>query len=138
MDATIQLLADDLAIRNLIARVAHLSDHSEDLNVYLACFTEDAAWNFPIGGAHGHAEILAGAQGRRASGLTGPGANSRHILSTIDVQVDGSDTATSDAYFVFLVDTDTAPRIMNNGHYHDTWVRTPTGWRIKVRDIVLG
>ena len=51
---------------------------------------------------------------------------------------DGSDTATSDAYFIFLIETDVAPRMMNNGHYHDTWVRTPTGWRVKVRDIVLG
>jgi 3-phenylpropionate/cinnamic acid dioxygenase small subunit len=138
MEATIQNIADELAIRNLVARIAHLSDQSEDLDVYLACFTEDADWNFPIGAAHGHAEILAGALGRRSSGLTGPGSHSRHIISTIDVRVDGSDVATSDAYFVFLVETDVAPRMMNNGHYHDTWVRTPTGWRVKVRDIVLG
>lgn len=138
MDATIQQLADDLAIRNRIARIAHLSDHSEDLDEYLECFTEDAAWNFPIGARKGHADILAGALERRASGTTGPGSNARHILSTMDVRVDGTDSATSDAYFVFLVETNVAPRIFNCGHYHDTWVRTPTGWRVKVRDIVLG
>ena len=138
MDATTQRIADDLAIRNLIARIAHLADHGEDLDVYLECFTEDAEWNFPIGARKGHADILAGAQERRAAGTTGPGANSRHILTTIDVRADGGDTATSDSYFVFLVETNVAPKIFNCGHYHDTWVRTPSGWKLKVRDIVLG
>jgi 3-phenylpropionate/cinnamic acid dioxygenase small subunit len=133
-----QRLADDLAIRNRIAEIAHLADHGEDLDVYLDCFTEDAAWNFPIGARKGHADILAGAKERRAAGTTGPGSNSRHILTTIQVQADGSDTATADSYFVFLVETNVAPRTFNCGHYHDTWVRTPTGWKLQVRDIVLG
>ena len=138
MDATTQRIADDLAIRNTIARIAHLSDHGDDLAVYLECFTEDAEWNFPIGARKGHADILAGAIDRRASGTTGPGSNARHILSTIDVRADGGDTATSDSYFVFLVETNVAPRIFNCGHYADTWVRTSKGWKLRVRDIVLG
>ena len=138
MDTDLQRIADDLAIRNLIARIAHLADHGEDLDVYLTCFTEDAEWNFPIGARKGHADILAGAKDRRATGTTGPGSNSRHILTTIDVRVDDSDVATSDSYFVFLVETNVAPKIFNNGHYHDTWVRTADGWKLKVRDIVLG
>ncbi len=138
MQATLRRITDVLDIRNTIARIAHLADHGEDLDVYLACFTEDAEWNFPIGARKGHADILAGAQERRASGTTGPGSNSRHILTTIDVRADGGDVATSDAYFIFLVETDQAPRIFNCGHYADTWVRTDDGWKLKVRNITLG
>jgi len=138
MDATTQHLADDLAIRNRIAQIAHLADHGTDLDVYLDCFTEDAEWNFPIGARKGHADILAGAKDRRATGTTGPGSNTRHILTTIEVRVDGSDVATSDSYFIFLVETNVAPKIFNCGHYQDTWVRTPSGWKLRVRDIVLG
>ena len=138
MDATTQRIADDLAIRNMIARIAHIADHGDDLVAYLACFTEDAEWNFPIGARKGHDDILAGAVDRRASGTTGPGSNSRHILTTIDVRADGTDTVASDSYFVFLVETNVAPRIFNCGHYSDTWVRTPNGWKLRVRNIVLG
>ena len=81
---------------------------------------------------------LVGAQDRRATGTTGPGSNSHHILTTIDVRVDGGDTATSDSYFIFLVETNVSPKIFNCGHYQDTWVRTPSGWKLRVRDIVLG
>jgi 3-phenylpropionate/cinnamic acid dioxygenase small subunit len=133
-----QHITDELAIRNLIARIAHLADHGEGLDEYLACFAPDAAWNFPVGSRVGHESILAGAQERRASGTTGPGSNSRHLISTIEVAVDGSDEATSDAYFVFLVETNETPRIFNCGHYHDTWRRTADGWKLAVRDIVLG
>lgn len=138
MDTALQRLVDDLAIRNAIARIAHLADHGEDLDIYLQCFTEEAEWNFPIGARKGRADILAGAKDRRASGTTGPGSHSRHILSTIDVQADGSDVATADSYFVFLTETNVAPKVFNCGHYHDTWVRTAAGWKLKVRDIVLG
>lgn len=138
MDTNLQRLMDEAEIRNAIARIAHLADHGDDLDVYLACFTEDAAWNFPIGARKGHADILAGAVERRASATTGPGSNSRHILTTIDVRADGSDVATSDSYFIFLVETDMAPRIFNCGHYQDTWVRSGDAWKLSERTIVLG
>lgn len=131
-------IAAELAVRNAIARIAHLADHGADLEEYIACFTSDARWNMPIGARSGHADILAGAQERRATGTVGPGSNSRHLITTIEVSVDDSDGATSDAYFVFLVDTNETPRIFNCGHYHDTWRRTPDGWKLAVRDIVLG
>lgn len=133
-----QRTADELAIRNLIARLAHLADHGEDLEEYAACFTEDAQWNLPVGSRTGRASILTGAQERRALGTVGPGSSSRHLITTIEVRVDGSDDATSDAYFVFLVGTNETPTIFNCGYYQDTWRRTPDGWRLAARDITLG
>jgi 3-phenylpropionate/cinnamic acid dioxygenase small subunit len=129
---------DELEIRNLIARIAHQSDHGEDLADYMACFTEDAEWNFPVGARVGQAAIRAGAEERRGTGMTGPGSHTRHLLTTIEVRADGSDTATSQAYFVYLVDTHETPRIFNCGHYRDTWRRTPDGWKLAIRNIELG
>jgi 3-phenylpropionate/cinnamic acid dioxygenase small subunit len=138
VQATLRRITDDLEIRNLIARIAHLADWGTDLDAYLACFTEDAEWNFPIGARKGHADILAGAKDRRASGTTGPGSNSRHVLTNVEVEADGGDVATSNSYFVFLVETNEQPKIFNCGHYADTWVRTDDGWKLKVRNITLG
>jgi 3-phenylpropionate/cinnamic acid dioxygenase small subunit len=137
MEPATRQIADDVAIRNTIARIAHLADHGGDLDDYLAYFTDDAVWNFPGGARSGQADILAGAIERRANGSAGPGSNSRHLVSTIDIQVE-VDTATSNAYFMYIAETDVAPQIGSIGHYRDTWARTVTGWRIKERVVVMG
>ncbi len=130
-------LADELAVRNLIARVAHAADHGT-LDEYVELFTEDADWLFPNGPRHGRADIRAGAEGRRSDGLTGPGANSRHIITTLAVEVGPDGTATADSYWLFYRQTTTTPTIFNMGHYHDT-VRLDGGrWRLARREITLG
>ena len=136
MEPATQRIVDDIAIRNDLARIAHLADHGDDLDDYLSCFTTDAAWNFPGGGRHGHADIRAGSEERRADGSAGPGSNSRHFVSTIDIRLTG-DTATSDSYFMYVSQTDVAPRIANTGHYRDAWTRTDSGWRIKERVVTM-
>ena len=41
-------LSDELAVRNVLNRVALLADRdSDDLEAYLACWTEDAIWKLP-------------------------------------------------------------------------------------------
>ena len=65
-------------------------------------------------------DILAGATERRTQGLTGPGSASRHVITTLAVQVHDDTTATADSYWMFWRDTDTAPAVFNMGHYHDT------------------
>jgi uncharacterized protein (TIGR02246 family) len=46
-EPAIERLADEMEIRNLVAQLAHLADMAEDLEEYLACFTDDAVWSFP-------------------------------------------------------------------------------------------
>jgi uncharacterized protein (TIGR02246 family) len=133
-------LADELAIRNLIARLAHMADMAsiDDLDRYIACFTEDASWEMPGNERRGHEAIRAGARERRLSRAQGPGSNSRHVITTIAVDVDGTDTATSDAYFLAYANTTTSPTVNVMGHYHDTWSRTDEGWKLARRQITFG
>jgi len=134
---TAQRLADELEIRNLVARLAQLADMG-DLNEYVSLFTEDASWEMPGAPRRGHADIMAGAQDRRSSGTTGPGSNTRHVISTLSVQGDGSDEATSDSYWLFYGNTTTAPAVQLMGHYHDTMRRTADGWKLARRQIAFG
>jgi 3-phenylpropionate/cinnamic acid dioxygenase small subunit len=131
-------VSDELAVRNLIARIAQGADTWE-LDDYILLFSEDAAWEFPLGPRHGRADILAGAAERRASGLTGPGAYSRHVITTLAVDVHDDGTATADSYWIFYRDTNTAPTIFNMGQYHDTLRLEADGqWRLARREITLG
>jgi 3-phenylpropionate/cinnamic acid dioxygenase small subunit len=133
-------MADELAIRNLIARLAQFADMApiDGLDDYIACFTDDASWEMGDIVNRGKEALLEAARERRRGGQQGPGTNSRHVITTIAVSVDGSDTATSDAYFLAFGDTTTAPNVKLMGHYHDTFRRTPDGWKLARRQITVG
>jgi 3-phenylpropionate/cinnamic acid dioxygenase small subunit len=127
----------ELAIRNVIARIAILADQG-DLDEYADQFTQDAVWDFPNAPRHGRVDIRAGAEARRAEGTTGPGTSTRHLITTVAVRVDHADRATADSYFVFLQNTTTSPTIFNMGAYHDSFVRDGLVWRLARREITLG
>ena len=135
----------DAEIRTVLARIAQLADGG-DLDEYLTLFTDDAVWAMPDNPAvgmtanekRGHAEIRAGAEERRASGLQGPGTESRHVLTTIAVTVESDTRATARSYFMFVVSTTTAPTIRTMGQYDDVLVRGDGGWQLQHRKITVG
>jgi 3-phenylpropionate/cinnamic acid dioxygenase small subunit len=135
----------DAEIRTVLARIAQLAD-TGDLDEYLTLFTEDAVWAMPDNPAvgmtandkRGHAEILAGAQERRASGLQGPGSDSRHVLTTIAIDVESERRATARSYFMFFGTTSTTPTLRTMGQYDDVLVRAKTGWQLAHRVITVG
>lgn len=140
-------LADELEIRNLIARLAHLADGGDLERDYLPLFTADADWRFPgsadpaAGAATvaGHDALLADRLQRRGSGFQGPGSHTRHVNTTLAVRVDGSDTAEAESYWIFVGATDTdSPQLRGIGHYHDQFRRTPDGWKLARRTITPG
>jgi 3-phenylpropionate/cinnamic acid dioxygenase small subunit len=133
-----QQLIDEAAIRNLIARMAHLADAGDLETEYLELFTDDATWERPgFPAVKGHAEILAAAQERRRTKMQGPGTNTRHINTTLAVQVDGSDEASAQSYWLFMGKTDTsAPVVTGCGRYVDTFRRTGGGWKMSSRQIL--
>ena len=130
-------VADELAIRNLIVRVAQYADGLGSIDEYVALFTEDAEWAMPGNPKRGHDEIRAGAEGRRASGEVGPGSGTRHVVSGIAVELAG-DEAVADSYWAFYVDTASAPTMTLMGAYRDVLRRTPDGWRLARREITFG
>ncbi|WP_419927187.1 nuclear transport factor 2 family protein [Candidatus Poriferisocius sp.] len=129
-------MSDEAAIRNVVARLAMLSDEG-DLEEYVDLFTDDARWDMPGGALQGRDNLLKGAIERRETGTVGPGSNTRHVIATQTVQVDG-DEAVSDAYFQFWVNTATEPSMTLFGTYRDQLVRTGDGWKLAHRTIAFG
>jgi uncharacterized protein (TIGR02246 family) len=127
---------DELAVRNLVARVAQYAD-DPDVDAYVALFTPDAVWDMPGAPRRGHAEIRAGSLERRKAGQTGPGSNTRHVVSTVAVRVDG-DSAFADSVWQFYVDTASAPRLQLMGTYRDECRRVGDEWKLAHREITLG
>jgi hypothetical protein len=44
----------------------------------------------------------------------------------------------ADSYWLFVVDTNSEPRIQSTGRYHDVFRRTADGWKLASRSIELG
>jgi uncharacterized protein (TIGR02246 family) len=127
---------DELAVRNLIARVAQYAD-GPDVDAYVALFTPDAVWDMPGAPRRGHAEIRAGSEERRAAGQIGPGSNTRHVVSTVAVRVyEGH--AVADSVWQFYADTASSPRLALMGTYHDELVRVGGEWKLARRQITIG
>ncbi len=132
----VQAVADELEIRNLLARLAQLADDADELDEYISLFSEDAVWEGGAFGAKkGHEEILAGAKERRSTGTSGPGTHSRHTLNTTDIRLHGDD-ATGRSVFLYYTQTQEQPTLAIVGIYEDVFRRTPDGWKLAHRKIV--
>ena len=131
-------------IRKLVADLAIRAD-TGTIDEYLALFTEDAVWVMPanpdtgVPAAYrkGRDDIRVGVEERRSMGVQGPGTAARHHITTLSVDVDG-DRATGHVYYQFLNRRDGAVVIQTLGEYHDTYLRTPDGWQLAHRLILLG
>ena len=130
--------ADEWAVRNVIVRLAQYADGLGSCEQYAELFTVDAEWLMPNAPRHGRADILEGSIARRAEGGVGPGSNSRHIVAATAVEFTNDDEAVADSYWVFYVETNTAPKAPLVGHYHDIIVRTEDGWKMARREITFG
>jgi 3-phenylpropionate/cinnamic acid dioxygenase small subunit len=136
-DDVAERLAAELAIRNVISRLAILADQG-DLDDYIDEFTSGAEWRLADLALSGRAEIRAAAEERRAGGVTGPGTNTRHVITTVAVTTQGTDAGSADSYFLFFQSTSTAPSLFNMGWYHDTFKREGDRWRLARREITFG
>ena len=130
-------IADEFAIRNLLNWLALLAD-GDDVDAYVACFTEDALWESPTAALRGRADIRAGAEERRREGLQGPGSNSCHVVTNQVVDIAGPDRAFSKSYLLFVTNTSSHPMLQTVARYDDTFDRTPAGWKLARRSITFG
>ena len=135
MNSEIQILKDELEIRNLQARLAHLADEG-DLEDYILLFTEDAVWEGgAFGTKRGVEQIMKGAIARRQGGTSGPGAFTRHVLTTTMIEVD-EDNATGKSVFHFYTNINETPVQAIMGVYEDKFQRKSSGWKICYRKII--
>lgn len=141
----LERVASDLAIRNLLTRVAQLADTGA-VAEYVAQFSEDAVWAMPenpkIGLAaserSGRAEIEAGVHERREAGLQGPGSDTMHVILMSSVELETDDLAHAHSYFQFYANASTSPTLQNMGQYRDTLQRTGGAWLLSRRSITFG
>ncbi|HVQ92973.1 MAG TPA: nuclear transport factor 2 family protein [Mycobacteriales bacterium] len=132
----------DGEIRSLLARVAQLAD-AGTIEEYLELFTEDAGWEMPANPAAGapadrrvgRVDIGAGVRARRAAGVQGPGTATRHVVTSIAVDVE---SAAAVSYWMFFADTSTVPRLVSLGRYDDRLRRVDGRWRLAYRTITVG
>ncbi|MEY2404389.1 MAG: hypothetical protein QOD38_1940 [Acidimicrobiaceae bacterium] len=144
-EASGRRVADELEIRNVLARLAQLAD-SGDTGEYVSLLTDDVIWAMPPNPAiglpaserRGHAEIASGQRERMAAGHQGPGSNTVHMVNTISVRFDRDDAATARSYFMFWTSTATEPTVTSMGRYEDAFRRTPDGWKLARRTITFG
>lgn len=116
----------------LIAAYAIAADQ-HDTERFVGIFTEDAQWIRPKATVIGHDALRAFMLQRPRSVL------SRHVSTNALVDVTGPDTARGISYATVYRQDDhpggeaplTGPESIVE--YHDEFVRTPAGWRIKVR-----
>lgn len=134
--AGLRALTDELAIRNLVARISQLTDDG-DPDEYAHCFADGATWEMPGAPRHGRDDIRAGLLDRRAIKACGPGTESRHMITTLSVRTDGSDRASAESTWMFCTELRTGPIVRATGRYSDDLVRTDEGWQVLRRRVVL-
>jgi hypothetical protein len=137
--------ADEMEIRNLLARIAHCADHGT-VDEYLRLFSDDVVWKMPPNPAvglpaserRGHEEVAAGVHERRAAGIQGPGSNTMHLLLTTAVRFDDADTASAESCWLYYGDTSSSPVLRTMGRYHDAFRRGSAGWVLTSRTVEMG
>ena len=128
-------VADELSIRNLIARVAWLTDHWSTTAEYLANYTSDCVWHLegtePYVGHQGMSQRL---EEMLAAGVCGPGLPTRHCVTSLEVIAGATpDEATARAFVIMTTMKNGEPAIEGYGEYCDRVVRRDGRWLIAHR-----
>jgi uncharacterized protein (TIGR02246 family) len=127
----ISALADRAAIHDLFTRYCCALDNGE-VEIVVACFTEDAALKSPVVDIKGHDAIRAFAA--RFAAQRAAGTQFRHFVTNITVTIDG-DHATATAYLLVLISKDGGHRTLPPGRYECDLVKQHGGWRFSRRTV---
>lgn len=126
---------DRLEILNLIAGYSHAADGT-DAEAYADCFTDDGAFHGRVGmpdesqivGREALLKFHRAATARRGD------IQNRHIQTNTQVVTQTAESALVRTYLLVMVSRgDQAPEPGLTSVYEDELVKTPAGWRIKVR-----
>ena len=125
------LTGQDLAeIERLYARY----NQGLDFQLYLSAWADDAIYTSSSGEVWDGKEAL---RTRFRQPPSGEGKTFTHNNTSILVEAT-EDGAKGRAYWIVLDTSERQPTILVHGHYFDTFVRTPDGWRIKTRGSMAG
>ena|SRR5271167_1075559 len=132
---------DELDIRNVVARIAWLTDNWSSVEEYLANYTPDATWEIDGSPPYvGHDGIGRRVQEALDVGLCGPGLPARHCVASMEVTPDPMDQRRAVARrYGFTIDlAGTDPQIKAYSEKHDHVVKDADGmWRVTRRVIAI-
>jgi uncharacterized protein (TIGR02246 family) len=124
------LLEDRLGISDLFTRYTCALDNG-DVDTIVGCFTEDGALLSPVVGVHrGRAAIRSFAE--RFARFRANGAQFRHVISNLVMQVDG-DSAHATCYLTVFLTRDGQSRLLAPGYYDCELRRSDGVWRFQNR-----
>ncbi|MEU6917381.1 nuclear transport factor 2 family protein [Streptomyces olindensis] len=123
---------DAIRISNLLNAFARNADEGpvEGMGRLLA---EDVEWRMTDVTWRGRTEVLYGLQGMRVLGHAGPDSGNRHIVTNLEVHVNG-DRASAFSYFQ-LVSGDQPAAILVTGSYRDELMRCDDRWLLARREV---
>jgi uncharacterized protein (TIGR02246 family) len=125
---------DRQMINDLFVRYTTALDAGE-VDTIVGCFTEDGALESPVVGVHaGRPAIRAFAE--RFARFRERGAQLRHFISNLAVQVDG-DTARATCYLLNVITRDSKTEVMAPGRYDCQLVKLNGDWLFKHRLVML-
>ena len=114
-------VADELAIRKVLARYCHLEDNRL-FDEWAELFTEDVYGDITGGPVQGRAAMAAFAKEHAPVG-------GRRIIANVDIEVDGDEAhAVSDG--VLFMPAEDGPKVSILWRYYDTFVRAGDRWLI--------
>lgn len=126
----LKLVEDELAIQKLMNTYCKRADAFDWIG-WAETFTEDSIFEFDggFGTMRGKAEILEKCRGS----MDHVYSSFIHYIVSVDVDVDGSDTAVGTGNIIFAALTDDekpTAYYLSGGRYKWTFKRTVEGWRI--------
>lgn len=133
--------SDEVAIRDVIARVAYAMDIAPGVDELASLVSADVEWTFGESLAaksasstlHGRDAVREWATARRASGNQGPSSGTRHFVSNHIVELVSDDTARAHSYFSFYGTSEGAAVLNAVGTYTDTFRRVEGHWLLATR-----
>ncbi|MEP7244443.1 MAG: nuclear transport factor 2 family protein [Gammaproteobacteria bacterium] len=134
LEARVQKLEDETAIRNILIQYGHYLD-TKDLTSYSNLFAKEGTWTGGIGSAKGPAAIKAMLEKAFANSPAYDPLKVRsfHMMTNFYIQVDG-DKATSRSKWTFFGRSPDGKLVPNlSGHYDDTLIREGGQWKILSR-----
>jgi len=131
----VQRLEDIENIRSLLVEYGQLLD-KRDLGAYSRLFTDDGIWE----GGMGKAQTPEGIEKVVRDGFSKlpPRENDYHLMSSVDIRVTGSDSATAWSRWTYMIQgEDGRPTPLLAGHYDDVLAKVNGVWKFKYRNAVI-
>jgi uncharacterized protein (TIGR02246 family) len=127
-------LENRFAINDLFVRYTTALDRG-DVETIVDCFTPDGSLDSPAIGSHsGHAAIRAFAE--RFARFHERGAQLRHVISNLAVEIDG-DHAQATCYLLNVLTRNGKSELLAPGRYECELVKSEGKWRFQKRVVIL-